>query len=367
MTENNRGLQGLCETVLERDLCTACGACVSLCPYLRSAAGRIVKLNDCDLSEGRCFAYCPRTEVDLDRIHMKVFQQAYRDVEMGPLKRVVMCRAADEAFRTRGQSGGTVSALMDFALKEGVIDGALLTHRNEAHLPEGRLARNREEVLECAGSSYVAGPTLETLNRADLQGAERIGVVGTPCQVLALGKMRTSDLPKRTPIDQVGLVVGLFCTWALTYGPFIQFLKDRVGLERIEKLDITPPPERLLKVTAGSRTLDIPLDEIRPFIRPSCEVCLDMTSELADVSVGTAEGVEGWNTVIVRTERGEDLLKRAESAGVVEVRPLPEENLRHLKEASLLKKKRALSVLKERGELEEGYLRLPPETLKKIL
>lgn len=355
------------DRVIGRDLCTLCGACTSLCPYLRSFEGRIVNLNQCDLTEGRCFRYCPRTEVDLEDIHQKVFKHVYKDIEMGPFRRVLMSRAADKGFRDRAQSGGAVSILLDFALKQGIIDAAILTYRDENHHPEGRVAHNRDDVLACAGSSYVAGPTLEAFNKGDWKENERIGIVGTPCQVLALAKMRTSNLEKGTSIDQVSLVVGLFCTWAFTHDPFLLYLRKCVGASPIRKLDITPPPERLLKVSTDSGTLDIPLDEVRPFIRPACGVCLDMTCELSDVSVGTVEGLEGWNTVVVRTDRGVELFGLAEAAGVVETRALPGENLRHLREASLLKKQRALMVLKERGELEDGYLRLSPELIQRIL
>jgi len=179
--------------------------------------------------------------------------------------------------------------------------------------------------------------------------------------------MRVSNLQKRTPVDQVALVVGLFCTWAFTYAPFMAFLQQRTGGSPIRKLDITPPPERLLKVTTDSTTLDVPLDEVRPFIRPTCALCLDMTSELSDISVGTAEGFEGWNTVIVRTNTGEELLKLAEAAEAIETRPLPRENMKHLLEASLLKKQRALKNLEERGELETGYLKMSSKLIQRIL
>jgi hypothetical protein len=49
----NRGLKGLEEKVFDRDLCAACGAYLSLCPYLRSWKGRVVKLDQCTLEEGR--------------------------------------------------------------------------------------------------------------------------------------------------------------------------------------------------------------------------------------------------------------------------------------------------------------------------
>jgi coenzyme F420 hydrogenase subunit beta len=360
----SRGLKGLESKVLDRGQCAACGACLSLCPYLRSWQGKAVKLHDCDLSEGRCFSFCPRTEVDLDALHRAVFGKGYDDIETGPVQRMVMARALAPEFRNKAQNGGVVSALMALALKEGILQAAILTERNAELLPKGRIAKTKEEVLTCAGSSYVTGYTLEVLNRGPWQGQERIGVVGLPCQVLALARMKASPLEKRTPVDRVDLVVGLFCTWALDYRPFAGFLKERFGNKPIRKLDITPPPERLLNVTVGNEVQQIPLDEIRAFIRPSCQVCLDMTSELSDLSVGTVEGEEGWNTVIVRTARGEEILRRAESKGVLETRTYPADKWAHLKEASILKKRRGLEALKD---VEEKYVTLRQQVIDAIL
>jgi coenzyme F420 hydrogenase subunit beta len=94
---------------------------------------------------------------------------------------------------------------------------------------------------------------------------------------------------------------------------------------------------------------------------------MDMTSELSDLSVGTVEGVDGWNTVVVRSDRGDDLFKRALDAGFIESRPMPDENSQHLKMASVLKKQRALKALKERGETENGYVILSSEIIQRIL
>jgi coenzyme F420 hydrogenase subunit beta len=363
----NKGLKALEEKVLGQGLCAACGACLSLCPYLRSWKGKVVKLDDCNLEEGRCFAYCPRTEVDLDKVYNKIFGRSYEEIEMGPFRKIMMARAKDSIWRKRAQTGGVVSSLIDFALRKGIIQAGVLTPRNGDLLPQGKILTSRKGILSCAGSSYVSGPTLEALNKGPWKGEERIGIVGLPCQVLAVARMKTSTLEKKTPIDRVDLVIGLFCTWALDYKPFTAFLHERVGSHSIKKLNITPPPKRILEVMAGDKLHQIPVDEIRSFIRPSCRVCLDMTAELSDISVGTVEGKEGWNTVIVRTAAGEDLIKEAKKTGVVETRPLPANNLDHLKEASLLKKRRALDALNEKGGIEKAYFTLSANLVKRIL
>ncbi len=351
----NQGLEALEARVLKKGLCVGCGACAGLCPYLLAWRDGVIKLHDCDLIKGRCFAYCPRGEVDLASVHRAVFGGEYQDIELGPLKRIVAARALDEDLRARAQSGGVVSALMSLALREGLIQAAVLTARRDDLLPQGRVVRRPDEVASMAGSSYVTGPTLAALNQGPWAKGERIGLVGLPCQVLSLGQMRAAGPDKQAPVEQVTLIIGLFCTWALAHQPFFDFLHRRLNHAAIRKLDITPPPQRLLQVFTDAGQTDIPLDEIRSFIRPGCAVCLDMTAELADVSVGTLEGRAGWNTVVIRTRAGEELLKRAEVMGVLEVEALPSENLNHLKEASILKKKRALAAL----DPQEGYPRLP--------
>jgi coenzyme F420 hydrogenase subunit beta len=186
---------------------------------------------------------------------------------------------------------------------------------------------------------------------------------------MALAKMRTSPLEDGNYVEKLKLVVGLFCTWALGYEDFTHFLQERMQLAEITKSDIPPPPANVFDLYTSSSRLPIPLDEVRRFIRPTCEFCMDMTAELADLSVGSAEGVEGWNTLIVRTAAGEELLEAARARGVIETAPLPEENLEHLKQAALLKKKRALKkIVDTTGSSEDLlYLKLSGEVRDRLL
>jgi coenzyme F420-reducing hydrogenase beta subunit len=84
-------------------------------------------------------------------------------------------------------------------------------------------------------------------------------------------------------------------------------------------------------------------------VQKGCTVCRDMTAEGADVSVGTVEGLEAWNTVIIRTDRGRELMDAAVAEGRLETDQLPEENLDHLREAAHNKRQRG-----KRAEIEMG-------------
>ena len=90
----------------------------------------------------------------------------------------------------------------------------------------------------------------------------------------------------------------------------------------------------------------IPFDAVQSCIREACRYCMDSTAEYADVSVGSARfsgkwsDVRKWNQLIVRTEKGRELVELAVRKGVLEVREAPAENLKELKDAAVNKKKK---------------------------
>ncbi len=364
-----KGCRELQSEVLAKDLCTMCGACVGMCPYLVAHKGRVVALDECILPQGRCYTFCPRTSLDLDLLSQAVFGSAYAADELGTVQEIAMARSTDDGIRSKAQYGGTVTALTCFALDQGLIDSAVLTSSDENILPSGTLATNTAEVRGSAGSNFVAAPTVAAFNRESGKEIQRIGVVATPCQALALAKMKASPLDNRNNIDKLKLIVGLFCTWALRYQDFVRFLAEKAPLGQIVKFDIPPPPANIFRVFADSGSIDVPLDQVRPFIRPTCEVCIDMTAEFADISVGSAEGVEGWNTLIIRSDAGRELVDGARAKGIIETAPLPQQNLDHLKEASLGKKRKGLiKVIETTGSDEELlYLKLSGEAVKGLL
>ena len=339
----------LLNEVVEAGLCALCGACAGGCPYLVSYKGRIVLLDNCTQSEGQCYQYCPRTHTDMDAISQRVFGVPYSEDEVGTTKEVLMARSTDARIKERAQYGGTVTALLSLALAEGLLDSAILTKTADDKTPSALVAQSAEEVLQCAGSNYMACSTLETYNRLPKDNNHSLGIVAMPCQVLAISKMKKDPPQNRPTIDNIKLVIGLFCTWALSPDGFHQFLREKLDLAQVTKFDIPPPPANKFDAYTPSGIISFPLDEVRRFTMATCAYCLDMTAEFADISVGSVEGIEGWNTVIVRTEAGARLIEMAKAKGKLETANLPPQNLAHLKEAALLKKKRALNEIVKRS------------------
>jgi coenzyme F420 hydrogenase subunit beta len=366
------GSRELIEDVLKKDLCIGCGACVDLCPYFKNYRGKTAMLFPCTLSQGRCHAFCPKVEVDLDVLAKRFWRTPYDGVPLGKHGDVLMAQAGEKMEKAAFQAGGTVTALMTFALKNGLIDAAVLTDRKDM-IAVPRLVTRAEDVAKCASSKFMAAPTLSVLNQGSNAGYGRMGVVGTPCQVTAVAQMRTNPLNREDFIDPLKLIVGLFCTWAVDTRKLIPILTECIGDACVQGMDMPPPPSEIMVIDTGEGKVEIPLERIRPLVPKGCHVCPDMTSEWADVSVGVLEGKPDWNTLIVRTEAGVQLIKEACKERYLTTNPMPAENLHHLCFAAATKKKQALIKARDEGLLntaqkgQRAVLRLRSEVVQKII
>lgn len=356
--------------VIQEGLCIGCGACIHLCPYFQSYRGKTARLFPCTLKEGRCFAYCPKVEVDLDGISRFLFGKRYDSAPLGTYRSIHVSRAGEKVKKSSFQAGGTVSALMYFALREKLIRGAILTGR-KGLLPTPQLVEKPAAVFRHGLSKYTAAPTLAALNEAIEKGCDNLGIVVTPCQATAVAQMRMNPMGNPSFEDPTALVIGLFCTWALDFRRFEAFLAQEVPLKEIVRIDIPPPPASVLEVYLQDEKLVFPLDKIRPLVPDTCSYCPDMTAEFADLSVGVLEGRGDMNTIIIRTERGERIAREAERQGYIILEEMPQENREHLEWAAANKKRRGLLRSREAGKLngEEGktYMRLSAEVIDEIL
>lgn len=350
--------------VLEQGLCTGCGACVGLCPYQVIHCDRTVQLFDCDLSDGKCHAFCPRTPWDYAGMREKLFSSADLTPEIGAVAKFVLTRAADPDLRARAQHGGTVTALMEAAMSGGMIDAAFVAAKKEALEQEGKLLFNQDQLRAHAKSRFTVSPVVAAFNRLEIEDGKRVAVVATPCQALALAKMKTADMPDNHQINRLHLVIGLFCGWTLALEKFQNLLKN-YGLcaNDLSCMDI-PAGKNVLELQTAKDVISVPMVEVEACVRTACRYCLDSTAEFADLSVGAArfggsgDEMRGWNQLIVRSSSGKDLLNMAVAQGKLEVREAPGESLQNLKNAAATKKQEALKNIVEKSRSAKNLLYL---------
>ena len=352
--KENQGQAWIKKQVMDQGLCTGCAACVGLCPYQKFYRDQTVIVHECDRTWGRCSAYCPRGQVDLNGLRQAMFDTADLTPELGAVKGIYMTRASDLRVRDRAQHGGTVSTLVTLALEQGLIDTAVLAGQEENHRAESVAVSDPSQVTSLAGSKFSVSPTVGKFNEVSQNGPSKIGVVATPCQALALARMRVYPQPgDEERVNKLELVIGLFCGWALSWRELNRLIREKVGNEHVKSMDIPPSKHQVMELHTEQGIITIPMAEVQTCVRESCQYCYDLTCEFADLSVGSARTSagwdvdRGWNQVLVRTEKGQALLDLARSRGVLEFKEVPSENLNKLKTASLGKKNTCAAQLEE--------------------
>ena len=101
-----KGSMELMDEVVDTGLCAFCGACTGACPYRVTYKGRVVLLDNCTISDGQCYTYCPRTYTDMDAMSKKIFGVPYSEDEIGTAREIFLARSTDAKVHEKGQDGG---------------------------------------------------------------------------------------------------------------------------------------------------------------------------------------------------------------------------------------------------------------------
>ena len=242
-----------------------------------------------------------------------------QDSVLGPHQEIITAKAADNKVLSKAQDGGIVSAILIYALEENIIDGTIVAGPgDEPWKPEPLVATTKKEILKGAVTKYTMCPNLSVIKEATREyGLEKIGTVGTPCQVRGLRKMQTYPLGVRNVVDKIALSIGIYCMENFPYESLKTFINDKVGVtpSQVTKMNIT---KGKLFITHTGGEGKIPLKETHGYEQAGCNYCMDYVAELSDLSCGSVGAKPGWSTIIKRTDKGASLIDKAIKEGVLE-------------------------------------------------
>lgn len=297
--------------------CSGCGACTAVCPadalyfdengtVLSPVHNGYCKQASDGVPCGACFAVCPRVEPPPPD-------------PLGTFRRIVTGQAAIDI--PHRQSGGAVTAILKNALDTGRIDAVVTAGEDRMTLrPFSVLITSSEELLHSSGSRYSWWvPLISALKTAVIDRKfRRIAVVGVPCVVQAIDRMRTSDLDLIKPFGMsVRLVIGLFCTESFDYRALVEGkIRHQRSIEtwQVKKLDVRGRLE--ITMTDGSMTV-LPLKDIEDTVRAGCHSCTDFSAIKADISAGAVGSPTGFTTLVIRTPVGEYFVEDAVLTGTL--------------------------------------------------
>ena len=331
-----------------KGLCTGCGTCAAICP---TSAIEIIKddyngyyipkTNNVVCTQcGLCLKVCPGYSVDFKELNSEIFGRQPKYIWLGNYINCHLGHATDYEIRYNSSSGGLVTALLIFALEEGIIDGALVTRmrQDEPLEPKVIIARTTEEIISAMGSKYCAVPANIGLKEI-LKEDGKFAVVGLPCHIHGLRKF---EIINKELHGKIVFRCGLMCSNSTTFLGTEYFLKKKgIKKEEIKKLDYRG------KGWLGSITVLLKNGNEKSFFRappkfheqvlhsssfhqsfahPRCLLCCDHTCEFADISFGDPRLPEfiknekiGKSLIVSRTKIGEDVLQKAQLSGAIEL------------------------------------------------
>ncbi|MHA2038500.1 MAG: Coenzyme F420 hydrogenase/dehydrogenase, beta subunit C-terminal domain [Promethearchaeota archaeon] len=306
--------------------CSGCGLCAGICPVnclqIYNGFGKIDE--DKCIRCGLCFFVCPRTYLPVRVLNMT--QEGISEIKeyqkVGFFLEAYSARTKVNEISEICQDGGVSSTCLHYLLENNEIDAAIgAKMSNTLWRPDPILLKNKEEILTTAGTKYVNNPNLQILNQNELYD-KKIAVVGVPCHIQALLKSKIYNIGFPS-LNNIEYRIGIFCMESFSFESLLKICEIlKVDIKDAKKMDINKG--KFFVYTNSGEELNVPIKEISHLAREDCEMCYDLTSESADISIGSIGSPSGWNTVLIRTPKGKELYEKLISNNLIESKPLEE-------------------------------------------
>jgi coenzyme F420 hydrogenase subunit beta len=318
-------------------LCLGCGACAYICPekkislvdFVEEGIRPMLQTDACG-SCTACLDVCPGYENDHTEINQLPGIISELESSCGPVIEVWEGHAADAEIRFAGSSGGLITALALYCLEKDGMHGVLHIGGDPENplRNKTRLSRTRLELLDKTGSRYAPASACDRLDLIESAPAP-CAFIGQPSEVTALVK---AERIRPGLKNKVGLTISFFCAGSPATKGTVELLKS-MGIDpgQVQGLRYRGngwPGHFAVTVKGQSAPVSQMtyreswgfLQKYRPY---STHLCPDGTGEDADISCGdpwyreVQAGEAGSSLVVVRTERGREIIRRAIEAGYV--------------------------------------------------
>lgn len=350
------------DEVVKSDLCTGCGTCVALCPSNAIELNRNndgsyephIKSENCK-SCGSCFRVCPGKGIDYELLNEFVFSQNATDELLGNSLGFYLGRSMDKKILKAAASGGLVSSLLEFALEENIIDGALLVRMNSDNPfePEIFVARTREEILSAAQSKYLPVPLNSKLKEI-METDGKFAVVGLPCHMHGI---RKAEMVSEKLRNKMKLHLGLMCSHTLNiYALEFLFKNSKIKTENVKEMKFREgewPGRVTIKLYRG-KDITIAFPRLSLFFNTylftplRCTQSSDFINDFSDISFGDAHSEKdksnrrGESLIVTKTSTGEEILQKARSKGKINIIEVDREVVLKAQRVGLFFKKKTI-------------------------
>ena len=267
--------------------CIGCGACALVCPTNSLRDRRNI------------YPITPAEIIELE----EEFLGRSEDSDLGVCREMFSGKSEID-----GQDGGMATSILLRGIENRILDAAIVVKRDVIRGADAVFADDADQILQARGTKYarvsVIAPLLDALKR----GKRRIAVVGTPCQIRVVRKLQSYGYFAENYPDLEIYLIGLFCFESFDYVALNRHIRELFGIDLAGAERVQIARGKFI-VTAAGIEHSCRVKELGSLVREGCGFCGDLTSRLADISIGSIGSPEGFSTVMVRSERGERLLE----------------------------------------------------------
>jgi coenzyme F420 hydrogenase subunit beta len=344
------------QQILDQDMCARCGACAAVCPQgwltigddgapLPTIDVQAIDCGECNL----CLDVCPGRDPDTPRSEKRIFGRTRTAAERwtGIFEQSLLLASADARVLKRAAAGGAGTSLLLAALRSNFADAVVVIgrERDRPWAPAALITDDEEELLNCAQTSYCITPNLQTLRDPRFK---RVAVIGVPCEVQAIGKMKNLD-PVPAVAEKVVLTLEIACASSTRRAGTEHLITEKLGIALSDVSEMRyrdgDYPGAFTVTTRDGARHSLPffelVDDFKRFKTHRCLSCGDWWSGLADVSISdgdpniyassqTGARPPKQSMAMVRTAAGREILRIAEELGLIGAQPAafdPETNL----------------------------------------
>jgi coenzyme F420 hydrogenase subunit beta len=324
-------------------LCLGCGACAYICrdkkirllDFVEQGIRPVLESNGkgCEGCTD-CLDVCPGYENDHREINRRPGILPGLSAAWGPIQEIWEGHAADAEIRRAGSSGGLITALALYCLEKRGMEGVLHIGGDPENPLRNKtaLSRSRADLLSKTGSRYAPASACDRLDEIESAHAPCV-FVGQPSEVTALVKAERLRPQLKA---KVGLTISFFCAGSPA---------TRGTLDLIKEMGADPAQVKELRYRGNGwpgyfavtlkgqsapslqRTYAQAWGFLQAYRPLAVHLIPDGTGEDADIACGdpwyrpVREGEPGTSLVLVRTERGREMIRGAMSAGYVCLEP----------------------------------------------
>jgi coenzyme F420 hydrogenase subunit beta len=288
-----------------KELCSECGLCDTY--YIHYVKEACAFLNQ-QIPELETQAHGRSRDLDReDDLYFGVHQEMMAARKIEPI--------------SGAQWTGIVSTIAIKMLERGLVEGVVCVQSSpdDRFTPQPIIARTREEILAARVNKPTLSPNLSILEQIEESGLKKLLAIGVGCQIQAL----------RAVEKEIGLeklyVLGTPCTDNVTRAGLQKFLETTSrSPETVVYYEFMQDFNVHFKHEDGSIELvpffGLNTKELKDVFAPSCLSCFDYVNSLADLVVGYMGAPFGWQWIVVRNDRGREMLELVKD--LIETQPV---------------------------------------------